>query len=106
MLNKATVHNRYAPPGHKDFFNRLESTCYFSALDLRSGYWKVCIANCNMHKTIFQMCYGLFKWLIVSFGHTSAPGVFMHAMNWLFEDLLNQGVIVFLNDTLIYSTIA
>ena len=28
----------------------------------------------------------------------------MHVMNWLFEDLLDQGVFVFLDDILIYST--
>ena len=30
----------------------------------------------------------------------------MHVMNWLFEDLLDQGVVVFVDDILIYSTIA
>ena len=52
------------------------------------------------------MHYGLFECFIVPFGLTSAPGVFMHIMNQLFEDLLDQGVVVFLDDILIYSTMA
>ena len=42
----------------------------------------------------------------VPFGLTNAPGVFMHIMNWLFEDLLDQGVVVFLDDILVYSNMA
>ena len=49
------------------------------------------------------MHYGLFEWRVIPFGLTNTPEVFMHVMNWLFEDLLDQGVVVFLNDILIYS---
>ena len=52
------------------------------------------------------MQYGLFEWCVVPFGLTNAPGVFMHIMNWLFEDLLDQGVVVFLDNILIYSNTA
>ena len=52
------------------------------------------------------MCYGLFEWHVVPFGLTNAPGVFMCIMNQLFEDLLDQGVVVFLDDILIYSNMA
>ena len=37
-------------------------------------------------------------------GLTNAPATFMWMMNNLFEDMLNQGLVVFLNDMLIYST--
>ena len=53
MLNKATVYDRYPLLRHKDLFNRLGSACYFSILDLRSGYWQVCIADSDVHKTAF-----------------------------------------------------
>ena len=37
-------------------------------------------------------------------GLTNAPEMFMQTMNNLFEDMLDQGVVVFLDDVLIYST--
>ena len=37
-------------------------------------------------------------------GLTNAPAIFMRTMNNLFEDMLDQVVVVFLNDVLIYST--
>ena len=39
-------------------------------------------------------------------GLTNAPEMFMRIMNNLFEDMLDQGVVVFLNDILIYSTMS
>ena len=35
----------------------------------------------------------------------NVPATFMQMMNNLFEDMLDQGVVVFLDDMLIYSTI-
>ena len=37
------------------------------------------------------------------FGLCNAPATFMRAMNNLFHDLLDQGVVVFLDDILIYA---
>ena len=53
MLNKAPVCDQYPLPRHEDLFNRLGSACFFSSLDLRSGYWQVCIADSDVHKTTF-----------------------------------------------------
>ena len=56
-----------------------------------------------MPKTAFATRYGLFEWRVVPFGLTNAPSVFMRIMNRLFADLLDQGVVIFLDDILIYS---
>ena len=44
------------------------------------------------------MYYGWFEWYVVPFGPSNAPGLFMRIINWLFKDLLDQKVIVFLDD--------
>ena len=51
------------------------------------------------------MCYGLFDWLVF-FGHINISGVFIYVFYWFFKDLLDQGVVVFLKNVLIYSNIA
>ena len=56
-----------------------------------------------MPKTAFATRYGLFEWRVVPFGLTNAPSVFMRIINRLFADLLDQGVVIFVNDILIYS---
>ena len=50
----------------------------------------------------FATRYGLFKWRVL-FRLTNVPSVFMHVMNLLFADLLDQGVVIFLDDILICS---
>ena len=52
----------------------------------------------------FLTQYGLYKWVVMPMGLTNAPAMFMRTMNNLFEDMLDQGVVVFLDDLLIYST--
>ncbi|GKF83787.1 putative reverse transcriptase domain-containing protein [Tanacetum coccineum] len=37
-LNKLTVKNRYPLPRIDDLFDQLQGACYFSKIDLRSGY--------------------------------------------------------------------
>ena len=76
---------------------------YFTSLDLRSGYWQCRIAEEDVPKTAFLMRYGLYKWVVMPMGLTNAPATFMRTMNNLFRDMLDKGVVVFLDDVLIYS---
>ena len=47
--------------------------------------------------------YGLYKWIVMPIGLTNAPATFMWMMNNLLEDMLDKGVVVFLDDVLIYN---
>jgi hypothetical protein len=48
-------------------------------------------------------CYGLFEYLVLSFGLTNAPAHFMYLMNSVLMPELDQFVVVFINDILVYS---
>ena len=50
-----------------------------------------------MAKTTFHTRYGLYKWTVLPMGLNNAPATFMWAMNNLFTDLLDHGIIVFLD---------
>ena len=105
-LNKVTIKDSYPLPRHEDLMDRLGGAKYFSSLDLRSGYWQCRIAekDVHRHKSAFHTRYGLFEWTVMPFGLTNAPATFMRSMNNLFAKLLDHGVLVFLDNILVYSS--
>jgi hypothetical protein len=75
----------------------------FSKIDLRSSYHQIKIRAEDIPKTTFTTRYGLFEYLVISFGLMNALAHFMYHMNSVFMLKLDKFVIVFINDILIYS---
>jgi hypothetical protein len=102
-LNAVTIKNKYPLPRIDILFDQLFKAKVFSKIDLRSGYYQIKIRPQDIPKTAFSTRYGLYEYLVMSFGLTNVPAYFMYLMNSVFMPELDKFVIVFIDDILVYS---
>jgi len=102
-LNTVTIKNKYPLPRIDILFDQLVGAKIFSKIDLRSGYHQIKIKPCDIPKTAFSARYGLYEYLVMSFGLINALTYFMYMMNSVFMPKLDKFVVVFIDDILIYS---
>jgi hypothetical protein len=102
-LNRVTIKNKYHLPLIDNLFDQLKGAKVFSKIDLRSGYHQLKVKG-DVQKTAIRMRYDHYEFLVMPFGVTNAPHVFMDLMNCVFHMYLNWFVVVFIDDILVYST--
>ncbi|GBG61273.1 hypothetical protein CBR_g19805 [Chara braunii] len=102
-LNRYTVKNNYPMPRSDELFDRLAGNRFFTKIDLRSGYHQIRVAAADQPKTAFRSRFGYDEFTVMPFGLTNAPATFQRAMNDIFRDILEQYVLVYLDDILVYS---
>jgi hypothetical protein len=102
-LNAVTIKNKYPFPHIDILFDQLAGARVFSKIDLRSGYHQIKIRDEDILKTAFSIRYGLYEYLVMSFGLTNAPAHFMYLMNSVFMLELDKFVVVFIDNILVYS---
>ena len=102
-LNKKTIKNKYPIPRIQDLFDQLARASVFSKLDLRMGYHQIKTRKEDIPKTAFTTRYGLYEYIVMSFGLTNAPTTFSRLMNSIFHKYLYKFVVVYLDNILVYS---
>jgi hypothetical protein len=93
-LSAVTIKNKYPLPRIDILFDQLIRAKAFSKVDIRPK---------DIPKTAFFTRYGLYEYLVMSFGLTNASAHFMYLMNSVFISEFDKFVIVFINNILVYS---
>jgi hypothetical protein len=102
-LNVVTIKNKYPLPRIDIMFDQVAGAQVFSKIDLHSGYHQIKICVEDIPKTAFTTRYGLFEYLVLSFGLMNTLAHFVYLMNSIFMPELDKFVVVFIDDILVYS---
>jgi hypothetical protein len=92
-LNKVTIKDHHPLSWMDELRDRLGKNG-FHLLRIRKG---------DEQKTAFRTRYGLYEYMVMLFGLCNAPSTFQAMNNNLLNDLLDEGVIVYIDDILIYT---
>jgi hypothetical protein len=101
-FNEVTIKNKYPLPWIEDLFDQMKGARVFLKIDLRSGYHQLKIWESDIPRTTFHTRYGLYEYTVMSFRLINAPAYFMYLMNKVFMEYLDNYVVVFIYDILIF----
>jgi len=103
QLNKLTILNKYPLPLMTELMERAAGATIFTNLDLKDGYHLIRIKKGDEWKTAFRTRYRHYEYKVMPFGLVNAPATFQAMMNAILQEFLDHGVVVYLDDILIYS---
>jgi hypothetical protein len=102
-INQITVRYSYPLPLIASSIESMYWVRFFIKLDLRSAYNLVRIGEGNEWKTVFSTTPGHYEYLVMPYRLMNAPSVFQAFVDKIFWDLHGQGVVVYIDDILMYS---
>ena len=103
-LNTATRKDHFPLPFIDQMLDRLARHPHFCFLDGYSGSNQISIAPEDQEKTIFTCPFGTFSFRRMPFGFCNAPGTFQRCMMFIFSDLAEEVMEIFVDDFTVYGS--
>ncbi len=94
-LNSMTIKNRYPLPLIDEIHDRLSGARVFTKVDVKNAYYRLRIREGDEWETAFRTRYGLFEYLVMTFGLTNAPASFHSYIHRVLRAYLDITVIVY-----------
>jgi len=104
QLNSITKKDRYPLPLISEIQDRIGSAKIFTKIDLRWAYHQIRIKEGDEWKGAFRTQQGLYEPMVLQFGFTNAPATFQRRINNVLREHLDEFVMAYLDDIIIYST--
>jgi hypothetical protein len=97
------VKDAFSLPRIDECIESLKGAKYFSSLDLTQGYLQVKVHEADQEKNAFRALGSLYQFNRLPFGLCNSPATFSRLVGKCFSDLYGKGLIVYLDDMLLYS---
>jgi len=102
-LNHITIPNRYPLPLMQELQDRVQGAKWFTKMDLKNGFNLIRIQEGDEWKTAFWTRYGLYEFQVMLSGLTNAPSIFQDMMNHVFSDMIDLGLLIYMDNILVYA---
>jgi len=103
QLNAVTDSVSFPMPDTHHLLDCLAEACWFSSIDLGQAYYQVELTEESRLCTAFSTKQGQFCFNRMPFGLSTAPATFQRLMHNLLEGMIFKGVLVYLDDILVYA---
>jgi transposase InsO family protein len=103
QLNSITIKDRHPLPLINEIQDIIQGAKYFTKYDITNAYNRLRIRKGDEWKTAFRTKYGHFEYMVMPFGLTNAPASFQRFIFTVLEEHLDDFVIAYLDDILVFS---